>query len=119
MQVQTINNKNYHTIFNANLCIGGDVKSIPQKFIVSWTYKLESLGNESDAVILHVGAKENFLSPSYLFGLIPKQIIKKSRYIFAVANINGVNCDKNLSYACKDKKFNVDNYFLLRNPFGI
>ena len=112
MQVQSIKNKNCYTTFNAKFCIGGDVKSIPQESIFRWTNQLKNKGKEADAVILHIGSKENFTFTNYLFGLIPQKVIEQSRYIFAVANINGKICDKNLSYVCKGKKFNADNYLI-------
>lgn len=110
MKIQPIKNQENHKTFNAKFCIGGDIKSIPKEFIADWAKRIETLGNNSDAVILHIGPRENFKFKTYLLGQFPKEITKQSRNIFAIANIKGQSFDKNLSYTCKNENFNTIEY---------
>ena len=109
MKVQSVNNK-CNVTFNAKFIVGGNINDIPKKYIVEWTDKLNSLGTKSDVVILHLGSIEKRVFKKYLFGLIPQRSTKQSRQIFAVAQVNGLNCDKDLSYVHKDETFNADKY---------
>ena len=110
MRIQPIKKEKKLNAFNAKFCIGGDIKNVPKEFITDWTKRVESLGNKSDAVIIHIGPKENFKFKTSLLGQFPKQINKQSRSIFAIANIKGQSLDENLSYACQNDNFNVTEY---------
>lgn len=110
MQVQKIQNNNYKTHFGAKYKIGGFTNFIPKSKLNEFLGRLANLGTESDAVIIHVGPKEYTKNTEYLLGLIPRKVTRYSRAIFAVSNVNGQQYDRNLSYICKNGKFDEIEY---------
>lgn len=111
MLIQPVNNKFDKTTFGAKYSIGGFTKDIPSELMNTWTKKLAELGNDSDGVIIHIGPREKTEIIDFGFcGLFSRKKERITRAIYGVADINGKEYDRNLSYHYKKPKFDEIKY---------
>ena len=105
MKTQPISYADNHTSFGARLKLGGSTAILPEKVLKVWAGKASAIGTDADAIIIHLGAREETVLKTKFLGLIPQKLCLRTRAVFGVSDIKGKNFDKDLGYYAQKDKF--------------